>query len=198
MKEKQQWLNVPNVLSTIRLLMVGVLVYFFSRDDMTAAVITFIVAELTDVLDGYLARRNKMVTDFGKLMDPLADKLMLIVALLCLYLAGRLPLLILLVVCIKEALMILGGIFIFRKRAFVVTSNIFGKVAAFVFSCAVVLAFLHDYVKPVDEIALYVALGLSMAAMVVYAVRNLFGHPEREGQAVGEEAKDEMSGGQVS
>jgi CDP-diacylglycerol--glycerol-3-phosphate 3-phosphatidyltransferase len=77
-------MNTPNMLTLLRVLMVPVFIWAITSGFYVAAVIIFILASLTDQLDGYLARKNNQVTTFGKLMDPLADKILTISALVCL------------------------------------------------------------------------------------------------------------------
>jgi len=77
-------MNTPNVLTLIRVVMVPVFMWALLSHFYIAAIIIFAIASLTDHLDGYLARKNNQVTTFGKLMDPLADKILTIAALVCL------------------------------------------------------------------------------------------------------------------
>jgi len=77
-------MNTPNKLTLIRVIMVPVFMWALLSKFFVAAIIVFVLASLTDQLDGYLARRNNQVTTFGKLMDPLADKILTISALVCL------------------------------------------------------------------------------------------------------------------
>ncbi|MBQ7097868.1 MAG: CDP-diacylglycerol--glycerol-3-phosphate 3-phosphatidyltransferase [Clostridia bacterium] len=77
-------MNTPNVLTLIRVLMVPVFMWALLSGFYLAAIVIFAIASLTDHLDGYLARKNNQVTTFGKLMDPLADKILTISALVCL------------------------------------------------------------------------------------------------------------------
>ena len=81
-------INIPNLLTILRIFAVPIFIIFASYDVVTGsnyiALFVFVLASLTDLLDGYLARKNKQVTNFGKIMDPLADKLLVITALLCL------------------------------------------------------------------------------------------------------------------
>lgn len=77
-------MNTPNMLTLLRVIMVPVFMWALLSDFYLAAVIIFVLASLTDQLDGYLARKNNQVTTFGKLMDPLADKILTISALVCL------------------------------------------------------------------------------------------------------------------
>ena len=82
----------PNILSALRILMVGVFLYFFIKAQYLSCLITYIVAFLTDLLDGFLARRNNWISNIGKVLDPLADKLMVLTALVCFLSRGWLPL----------------------------------------------------------------------------------------------------------
>ena len=68
--------NIPNALTMLRLVLIPVFVYLFWKVDRKAALVVFLVASLTDMLDGMLARKLNQITDFGKLFDPLADKVM--------------------------------------------------------------------------------------------------------------------------
>ncbi len=77
-------MNTPNVLTLIRVIMVPFFMWALLSGFYWAAIVIFAVASLTDQLDGYLARKNNQVTTFGKLMDPLADKILTISALVCL------------------------------------------------------------------------------------------------------------------
>ena len=87
-------LNLPNVLTLLRILLVPVLVVALldgtSNGDLLAAIV-FALASVTDAMDGYLARRSNSITTFGKLMDPIADKLLIIAALVALVSQGRIP-----------------------------------------------------------------------------------------------------------
>ena len=96
-------LNLPNVLTVVRILLVPVLVVALldktGGGDLLAAIV-FAVASLTDAIDGYLARSRNSVTTFGKLMDPIADKLLIIAALVVLVSLGRLEAWVAMVICV--------------------------------------------------------------------------------------------------
>lgn len=87
-------MNIPNQLTTLRVILIPVFMFFFTSD-ITAnniiAAIVFIVASLTDFLDGHLARKWNLVTNFGKIMDPFADKLLVLTALIYLAISGIIP-----------------------------------------------------------------------------------------------------------
>jgi len=87
-------MNLPNFLTIIRVVLIPFFIFFFSiasRGSAMIAAVIFLVASLTDLLDGYLARRRKEVTQFGKFLDPVADKLLIVSALILLVANGRVP-----------------------------------------------------------------------------------------------------------
>lgn len=140
--KKNGLVNLPNALTLLRLLLVPVFaaVYFLLPERRWIALVIYLSAALTDLLDGYLARRLNQITWFGKLFDPAADKLMCVMMLYCLAATGRIPWWVLVVVFLKEAYMGLGA-FLMYSRSFVVKSDIFGKVSTFMFVLATALVF---------------------------------------------------------
>jgi cardiolipin synthase len=173
-------LNVPNILSFIRLLLVGVFYFVFSIPDHMAALAIFLVAGATDLLDGYIARKYNLITDLGKLLDPLADKLLLIVALFCLWGAGKVPLIFPVLAAVKELLMVVGGAFLLTKEHKVVYSKTIGKIAAAVFFLGVVASFFSPDIAPWHIVLLCAGLGLSVVALCCYAYVNVLGRGRKE------------------
>lgn len=170
-KRENIW-NLPNVLTMIRMALIGVFIWQFVVGHMYWAMAVFVLAGITDFLDGYFARKNQQVTNFGKLMDPLADKLMLITALTCLTVAGLVPIWVVVVVFVKELLMIIGG-YMLLKRGVVVQSMFVGKAATVLFIVAVVATFLHEYLAPWHLVLQYYAVGLSVFAMLWYFINTI-------------------------
>ena len=167
--------TIPNVLTMIRLLLVPVFVVVYFRtsaEPKYAALAIFAAASLTDMLDGYLARKLNQITDFGKLFDPLADKLMVLSALVCQAVTGVFPWAAVIVVACKELVMVLGGLFML-SRDVVVYSNIVGKAAQVCFILSLILSFFHvplaEWGTRLDLILLWITVGLAVLAMVVYA-----------------------------
>ena len=136
-------MNLPNILTTLRLLLIPVFIYiffFFEDNNLLYATIVFFLAGITDGLDGYLARKYHQVTKIGQALDPLADKLMQLTVIVCFTIAGILPLWILIVVGIKEALMILGAAILYTRRdKTVIPANKLGKVSTVLFYVAILL-----------------------------------------------------------
>ena len=162
------WLNVPNALTIVRMVMVFFMPGLFRGGHYIAAMVLFLAAGTTDLLDGYIARKYNLITNFGKLMDPLADKLMLIITLVLFAMEGWTPWMVPVVIITKELAMVIGGLFMLKKKT-VVYANFWGKAATFLFTVAVVLTFLHTWVSPWDLVVMWAALALSVVAMLAYA-----------------------------
>ena len=184
MKEKIQKLftnvwNIPNVLTMIRMILIPVFVVLFFNNQKMAALAVFCIASFTDFLDGFLARKLNQITDFGKLFDPLADKLMVLTVMVCQTFWGPLPWVAVLIVALKELVMVLGGMFMLSKNV-VVYSNIWGKAAQVGFIASLILSFFHDKFEAgnimlwgmtPDILLLWITVALAVIAMVVYGVQ---------------------------
>jgi cardiolipin synthase len=129
-------LNAANVLTVFRLLLVPVFGYFLHMENYQLAVFLFLFSGLTDILDGYIARKYKMVTAFGKLADPIADKLMLITALILLSSKNIIFSPVTIIVAVKETLMGIGMI-ILKKRNIMISASWYGKLATVIFYFAI-------------------------------------------------------------
>ena len=130
--------QIPNLLSVIRLLCIPIFVLLFKQGHRVAAAGVFCGASLTDVIDGYLARRNNWITNVGKILDPLADKLMQFTVLLCLTLSFKGPShiiarIVLVLFTLKELAMLAGAIVVLRVKRNVVASVWYGKLATVIF-----------------------------------------------------------------
>lgn len=168
---KDIW-NVPNMLTIFRIVLIPVFVLLHHNGLQKAALAAFVIASLTDWLDGRIARKYNLVTDFGKLMDPLADKLMVCTALICQCIAGIFPWAASFIVMGKELLMVLGGTYMLKKGV-VVYSIMVGKVAQVLFIAALILSFFHQEFAglgfQLDIIMLWVSVGMTLAALAVYS-----------------------------
>src|SRR5436309_8864280 len=124
-------LNVPNVLTVIRILLVPVLIVALLEKtgggDLLAAIV-FAAASITDAIDGYLARSRNAVTTFGKLMDPIADKLLIVAALIALVSLGRLEAWVAMVIIAREFAVTVLRSAVGTQHGVVISANLFGKV----------------------------------------------------------------------
>lgn len=137
-------MNIPNMLTTARFFLIPVYIWvFFSPNiekNLLLSTVVFIVAGITDLLDGHIARKYDMVTEWGTVLDPLADKLMQITVVVCLTIGGYIPVWLPAVVIAKEGLMIIGGLTLyFRGEKVVVPANRYGKLATVVFYLGIFL-----------------------------------------------------------
>jgi len=151
-------LNIPNILTIFRMFLIPVYIVAFalSGESKSSAAVVFIVASITDVLDGYIARKYNMSTKVGQLLDPLADKLMQLTVVISLMIADILPVWFVIILAIKECLMITGGAVLYSQKKYV-KSNIFGKLNTVILFCAMVMMF---YIHTSDLIST-VVLGVS-------------------------------------
>ena len=162
-------MNIPNILTVFRLFLVPVYIAVFAMQGNTKelAAIVFIVASITDVLDGYIARKYNMTTRVGQLLDPLSDKLMQLTVVVSLLISGILPLWFVILLAVKEVLMIAGGIFLYVKKTYV-KSNILGKLNTVVLFFALVLLFFTHTSKAVSTVVLGISALFNVLAIVSY------------------------------
>lgn len=160
-------LNLPNMITIFRLFLIPLFIFVYFNDpekNLLYSVIIFFIAGLSDLLDGYLARKNNQVTTFGTIMDPLADKLMLLTALVSYAVSGIIPYTILILVAVKESFMVIGGMVVYRW-GIVNPANRIGKFVTFSFYVGI-LALLFK--TTVGIVLLFISAGLSFIAGLSY------------------------------
>ena len=181
--------HIPNILSTFRIVLVGVFAWLFLTariphpQNYWWALGVYLLAFLTDVLDGFLARTFNWITPFGKLLDPLADKLMAITALVVILIAKAtageeyaIYLVLFVLVTVKEGLMLVGGLLMLKQKK-VAYSDWYGKTATGLFAFGIVLTLLSfpiPSIQPWNIAVLSAAVGLSWFSMAHYAKTQLF------------------------
>lgn len=144
---KKYFKYIPNILTVLRFLLIPIIITFISNGKYVGAIIVFSISGITDILDGTIARRFNFISDFGKLMDPLADKLTQLSMLLMLTVKGIIPLWIVIVVFIKEFCMICGASFLYGKEL-VVSSKWYGKAATTLFYIAITVSLILKELEP--------------------------------------------------
>jgi len=103
-------MNIPNTITILRILLVPVLVYFLLHGEYRAAILVLVVAGISDALDGFIARRFDIRTYLGSVLDPLADKILIIATVLTLALQGLLPSWLTIVIVIRDLIIVIGAI----------------------------------------------------------------------------------------
>ena len=128
MLHKNQILTIPNLLSVVRLLLIPVILWLYiGLENNYWAIAVIIISGLTDVVDGYIARRYHMVSDFGKILDPVADKLTQGTLILCLTLRYDWMRWLIVLFCIKEGAMLVMGYLVMRRNDSVNSAQWHGK-----------------------------------------------------------------------
>ena len=108
--------HIPNILTIMRFIFIPIILNFIFQGNYILGIIVFTISGLTDVLDGFIARKFNFVSNFGKLMDPLADKLTQISVLAALVSVKIIPVWILAIVVLKELIMVVGASFLYGKN----------------------------------------------------------------------------------
>ncbi len=180
-------MNLPNRLTIFRMILVPVFVVFMLVNfgsviwPYILSLVIFIVASLTDMLDGRISRKRNLVSNFGKFMDPLADKLLVCSALICLMTLDLAPAWIVIIIIARE-FVISGFRLIAAEQQIVIAAGIWGKLKT-VFQMAAIILLLFSCawnprlgpvypIRLLGTIVLYIAAVLTVISMIVYIVQN--------------------------
>lgn len=170
--------HMPNTLTIIRFLLIPIIIFYIFTNNYILSFVFFTISGLTDIIDGFIARKFNLVSNFGKLMDPLADKLTQIATLTSLVLTNIIPIWILLIVLLKEFIMICGASFLYGKDV-VVYSRWYGKLATVLFYIAIVVSLLlrqfqlTTTLKNIDLVFYTLALATTIFSFIMY-VKDLY------------------------
>ncbi len=170
-------MNLPNKLTILRVLMIPFFVFFVLTEyagvaSKWIALGIFVVASLTDLLDGYIARKYNMVTNFGKFMDPLADKLLVCAALICLTALGQLPTYITILIISREFI-ISGFRLVASDNGIVIAASYWGKFKT-TFQMLMIILMLANIaaIQIVTTIVMWIAVVLTIISLLDYLVKN--------------------------
>ena len=171
-------MNTPNKLTVLRVIMVPFFVFFMLSGcggdaSKWIALALFVVASLTDLLDGYLARRDNLVTDFGKFMDPLADKLLVCSALICFVEIDKMPAWMVIIIIAREFI-ISGFRLIASDNGIVIAANYWGKFKTVSQMIMIILLImdLGGVFYFLGEAFKWIALALTVISLVDYICKN--------------------------
>ncbi|NOS83827.1 MAG: hypothetical protein HOP31_01705 [Ignavibacteria bacterium] len=128
---KKEYLYISNLLSMSRFLLLAVCIYFLLNDNYLMTCIMIIVIWVSDLLDGYFARSRNEISELGKIIDPLADKVTVISLVVILLLKGIIPAWYVIITVLRDALILGGGLYLNYKKNMVLQSNWLGKVTVF-------------------------------------------------------------------
>lgn len=170
-------MNLPNKLTILRVIMIPFFVLFMLTDlggsaSKWIALALFVIASMTDWLDGYLARKYNLVTNFGKFMDPLADKLLVSSAMICLVEMGRIPAWIVVVIISREFI-ISGFRLVASDNGRVIAASYWGKFKT-VSQMLMIILMIVDIaaLSFLTQIMMWIALILTVVSLVDYLIKN--------------------------
>ena len=171
-------MNTPNKLTVARMIIVPFLVVFLltgwgGEANRYISLVLFVVASITDWFDGYLARKNNLVTNFGKFMDPLADKLLVCSAMICMIDLKRLPAWFVIIIIAREFI-ISGFRLIAAENGIVIAANYWGKFKTASQMIMIILLILHfDGIFVIlEQIFIWLSLALTIISLITYIWQN--------------------------
>lgn len=171
-------MNLPNKLTLLRVILIVPFVIFMLLTEYTewskwVALVIFCAASLTDMLDGYIARRDGLVTNFGKFMDPLADKLLVCSALVCLVSLRLLPTVVCIIIIARE-FAISGFRLVASDNGIVIAAGFWGKLKTIsqMFMIIVLIMDLTGVFETIGLVLIIVATALTIISMVDYIWKN--------------------------
>lgn len=172
-------MNLPNKLTCLRMVMIVpfVIAMLSGRAEgvsMWAALILFLAASFTDMLDGKIARSRNLITDFGKFMDPLADKLLVSSAMICLVDLGRIPTWVVIVIISREFI-ISGFRLVASDNGVVIAASYWGKTKT-VFQMIMIVMLIINFksvpLRYLQEVVIYAACALTVISLIDYLYKN--------------------------
>lgn len=170
-------MNLPNKLTIFRVILIPFFVFSILTDYVGTAgkwiaLGIFIVASLTDLLDGKIARKYNMVTNFGKFMDPLADKLLVCAAMICLIEKGAIPSWVVIIIISREFI-ISGFRLIASDNGIVIAASYWGKFKT-TFQMLMICLMIADIkvIHIVTVVVMYIALALTVISLIDYLIKN--------------------------
>ena len=170
-------MNLPNKLTVVRMALVPFFVasLLLSGSNETlkwVALVLFVVASLTDFLDGYIARKYNLITNFGKFMDPLADKILTISGMICLIELGRIPSWIVVIIVAREFI-ISGFRLIAAENGVVIAANYWGKFKTTFQMIIIILMIVNiPQLQILTNLPMWIALALTIISLVTYINAN--------------------------
>ena len=172
-------MNLPNKLTILRTLMIPVFLFFLLTDcagdySKWIAVVVFILASLTDFLDGHIARKYNLVTNFGKFMDPLADKLLVCSALIALVDLERIAAWIVIIIIAREFI-ISGFRLVASDNGVVIAASYWGKFKTAFQMITIIMLVLNlnvPFMNIINTVLIYISLGLTVISLIDYIAKN--------------------------
>ncbi len=190
---KGKILTIPNLLSLIRILLIPLFVWLYLvEENVPATAVVLVLSGLTDALDGFIARHYHMVSDFGKALDPFADKLTQFAMLCCLVVRFPRMLWLIIVLCVKEVLVASSQLLVIRKTELVLGAEWHGKITTILLYAVMILHLLWlDIPATLSWSLVGLCIGMLLLSGVLYGIRNYRAIRDNQAKAKEEGASSE-------
>lgn len=169
-------MNLPNQLTILRIILIPVFFVVLMQGYTFTATLIFAGASITDALDGHIARKNNLITNFGKIMDPLADKLLVTAAFMCFIQLNLAPAWMIFIIIARE-LTITALRAVAASEGIVIAASKWGKFKTISQMIAIIILLMNPYILkvtdwPIGTVFLWVALGFTLISGIDYIVKN--------------------------
>lgn len=159
--------TIPNILSYLRILMIPPFMYLFLKGKYIESAIVIVLSGLSDCIDGFLARRLNQITQLGKMIDPVADKLTLIAVGVCLSVTEPMIIPVIFILALKDILMLIGASVLLKKHIMPVASAWYGKVGTVCFYVSVAAIVVFDIILKFENFGIVSFIMLSVTAVIM-------------------------------
>jgi CDP-diacylglycerol--glycerol-3-phosphate 3-phosphatidyltransferase len=169
-------LNTANLITIFRIMLIPVFMVFYLNTNFyyeklpLYAILVFLLAFFSDVIDGMIARSRNQITTLGKVLDPLADKLLRLSVLCAFMIKGVLPLYLFIILVVLDTIAIVTASILYFKKI-VIPANIVGKITTIFMSLSLFSCFFHNSIKPVDFILVIISLVMVLITIIQYFVK---------------------------
>jgi CDP-diacylglycerol--glycerol-3-phosphate 3-phosphatidyltransferase len=175
--KREDSMNLPNKLTILRVILIPVFIIFLTKEYYYISGILFVAASITDALDGYLARKYNLITDFGKIIDPLADKLLITSALICLVQLGSIAGWLAIVILARE-FVITSLRSVAAREGIIIVAERSGKIKTVLQMLALSVIMLRNWPfsiftdLPIGDYLLWLAVGMTLYSGIEYIIKN--------------------------
>lgn len=175
MIQAKDFLKIPNLLSLSRVILMAPFVYYFYQDSLWPTLIILVAIILTDIFDGYTSRKFNQVTELGKVIDPIADKICLGIGMFVILIKANAMLWPIFVLISRDFLIVIAGLLISKKKKEIPVSNIYGKMTSLTLSFTALAYLIHSYypIGMTPLIIYWIATGFIFASSVSYFIKGI-------------------------
>ncbi len=168
---KEQVLTIPNAMSAFRIVLIPFIIWTYAIDQHYLSFGLVVLSALSDMLDGFVARKLNMISDFGKFIDPVADKLTQAALLVCLWTEHRHIYILFIILAVKELMQLFLGAVVFRRHDSVNSAKWYGKLCTVVFEGTMMLLMLFpDAPEATVQMGMLVCACVMVFSLVMYSL----------------------------